>query len=245
MTKRHGFPAAAAVLLGVGISFGASAPVAGQTSASGGANTYAGDEFCLNSTAALTVLELNHSGGVAGASATVMNEDAPWLRRPGSGNGPGGTAASATLLPAQQEDAYLTQGLAFQLTGELLPIGILRRVLALPEDGGFARIERILRPYAGAGLIIITEGETREAGDGRDLPTYAMQRVTAPVLTYGARLFLSLPDRPIGLVVQYRGTSAFVRDGKYERPDGTTENVGDSTLSWGTFTVGLTLGVGG
>jgi hypothetical protein len=113
------------------------------------------------------------------------------------------------------------------------------------QEGILVRLDRNLRPYLGAGVLLVTDGDPAPAGSGRDLPTFGLRSFVAPVVTYGARLYLPSRQSRLGLVLQYRGNSAFVTGAEYEEPDGSLVDVGDETLTWGTWSVGVSFRVGG
>jgi hypothetical protein len=248
MRKRLGLSLAVPGFL---LTFLVATPVTAQFGASVGANIYESDEFCLNSEAFLTYAEASYGGDVAGVSASYANSDVPWLPIPGGGGQnlvlPAAASVAAYRVPvgAQQETFFRSQGDAFQASVDIFVIGLARRIARGDEDGGLARIDRIVRPFVSAGVILTTDGDPAPAGDGRQLPTYGQEGYTAPTISYGARVYLPSRESRLGLLIQYRMTHAFVGDVNYVQPDGNTTPAGNETIDWGMLSVGLSFNVGG
>jgi hypothetical protein len=247
MTKCPG--TAGAVLVFAAALAANAAPTAAQdVFASAGSSFYDSDAFCLNSSAFFTDFSVGVGGGMVGVSASYDNSDWPWPRPPGSSGGGG----DALLVPAAfylgagaaQEQFYMTQGEALQATVEAYPLGILRRLTG-ERPGALETIDRFLVPYVGAGIHVSGDGETAEAGDGRDLPTFGLRGDGRPIVTYGARLFLPGRDQRIRLQLQYSGSTMFVDEFEAVSPGGETLRIESENLTWGNWSVGVSLRVGG
>ena len=223
------------------------APTAAQdVSASFGSSFYDSDEFCLNSSAFITDFSVGVSGDMFGASAMYDNSDWPWPNPPGSTGGGGLVIPAAYYLGAgaAQEQFYMTQGEALQATVEAYPLGILRRLTG-EREGALETVDRFLVPFVGAGVHFSGDGETAEAGDGRNLPTYGLRSAARPIVTYGARLFLPGRDRKVRLLLQYNGSTMLVDEFEAVSPLGETLTIDSENLTWGNWSVGVSLRVGG
>lgn len=247
MKLRPGF-AGGALALGAALLAGAAPAAAQDAFASFGSSFYDTDEFCLNSSAFITDFSVGVSGDMVGVSAMYDNSDWPWPNPPGSTGGGGGllvpVSYNVAAGAARQEQFYLRQGEAIQATVELYPLGILRR-LSGERQGTLETIDRFLVPFVGAGVHYSGDGDTEEAGGSRNLPTYGLRSAARPIVTYGARLFLPGRDRRIRLQLQYNGSTMFVDEFEAVSPQGETLPIASENLTWGNWSVGVSLRLGG
>jgi hypothetical protein len=203
----------------------------------GGASTYGGDEFCLESQATITSISAGVENSWLGGEAEYNNSDWPWPN-PGSGDEPANYVAGRLLRSGfgRQETNYQTHGNAFRASVKLFALPLLRQV---GLDGLLGNIDRFVRPYLGVGVQVSTDGDTSDPTSNRPLPVFAIQGSTNIFVTYGISALLPAKDTRIGLIVGYKGSTLFDNEVELETNTGEIQTVDTENLRWGQWSVGL------
>lgn len=203
-----------------------------------GSSAYSDDPFCLSTNAALSDARIGVGGDAIGVSASYNNSNWPWPKPPPPPPGGLVVPGAAFSVGAAQDDHdfFLTHGDAFQAVLEFFPLGL---VPGLRERT--ATLRRYVKPFAGVGVQISTDGEAAATGANGALPTYAVQGGTDLVVAYGASANVPLGDR-LGLHLQFRGNTLFAGDVELRGPDGDILISEDQRLNWGQWLIGFNIG---
>jgi hypothetical protein len=94
------------------------------------------------------------------------------------------------------------------------------------------------------GAQFSTDGDPAPVGD-RAAPTVGVKGDTNLLLSFGAQAYFPSRVRPLRLVVQYRGNVLFVDEIEVVDASGQTLRVDADRQTWGEWSVGFSLRVGG
>lgn len=182
-----------------------------EVNISGGRTLYSRTAYCGFFDAFLNRYDLTISRGALGASVGIVL-DYPWP------------------LPPPDRVVHLDRGGAIQAMAEVYPL----RVIPVARE-----VERWVRPFVAAGVVVSRDGEAHPAGTRRESPVYAVQGRTDPGVSFGANLRIPLGAGPLGVNVQLRRTTLFSVEGELVSAEGQTFNTDSQNLSWNEVRLGV------
>jgi hypothetical protein len=214
-----------------------------------GSSVYESDEACLVPDGAFSAFTIGGGGSIIGASASYINGDWPWPPKPPPGAGGSNSLVAASLVSgavsAAIPDVYVDHGIAIQTVIDLFPVPLLQRLGGnRGDDGALGTFDQYVRPFIGVGAQFSTDGDPASVGD-RLAPTVGVKGDTNLLLSFGAQAYFPSRQRPLRFVVQYRGNVLFVDQIEVENASGETFVIDTDRQTWGEWSVGLSLRVGG